>query len=110
MKQDYIYNAKLVRVVDGDTIVCDIDLGFYMTARMPVRLAHINAPEHNAAGGTAATNHLKALLGNGNLVLKTFKPHDKYGRYLAEVFWAENNVNALMVLGGHAVAYEGGER
>lgn len=106
----YQYQAKLVRVIDGDTIECDIDLGFYMTARMPVRLAHINAPEHNQEGGTAATDHLKTLLGDGNLILKTYKPHDKYGRYLAEVIIGDMNVNQQMIADGFAVAYEGGAR
>lgn len=109
-KEDYTYEATLVRVIDGDTIICDIDLGFYMTARMPVRLAHINAPEHNAVGGSEATAHLKTILGDGKLLLKTFKPHDKYGRYLAEVFCDGNNINQIMIADGHAVAYEGGER
>ena len=41
----YEYKAKLVRVVDGDTIDCEIDLGFDITVRQRVRFAGINAPE-----------------------------------------------------------------
>ncbi len=114
---DYSYRATLVRILDGDSIVCDIDLGFYMTARMPVRLAHINAKERNEIGGKEATEHLKVLLGDGALLLRTYKPKDKFGRYLAEVFVKCNqidrldmNINQQMIEDGFAIAYEGGKR
>ncbi len=73
MTPKYQYQAKLVRIIDGDTVECDIDLGFYMTARMPVRLAHINAPEHNEVGGKEATEHLKTLLGDGKLTIENLQ-------------------------------------
>ena len=41
----FIYDATLVRVIDGDTIDCDLDLGMNLTARFPVRLLGVNAPE-----------------------------------------------------------------
>jgi micrococcal nuclease len=107
-KKDYLYNAILVRIIDGDTIECDIDLGFQITQRMPVRLAHINAPEHNTPEGKLATLYIAGLLTH-DLVLKTYKPHDKYGRYLAEVYLPDGTyVNELMISSGNAVAYEGG--
>lgn len=107
---DYSYKAKVIRVIDGDTIECDIDLGFYMTARMPVRLAHINAKEHNEYGGKEAKEHLEVLLGDGQVVLRTYKPKDKYGRYLADVFVGQAYVNKQMISDGFAVGYEGGKR
>lgn len=110
MEVTYTYNALLVRVIDGDTIEAAIDLGFAMTATMPVRLAHINAPEHNQPGGSEATAYLKTLLGDGKLVFKTYKPKDKYGRYLAEAYVGPLYVNQQMIDSGHAVPYEGGER
>jgi micrococcal nuclease len=104
---DYTYKATVIRVIDGDTIWCDIDLGFYMTARMPVRLAHINTPELNQAGGQDAKEHLKVLLAGGKVLLRTYKPRDKYGRYLADVLVDYVNINYQMIADGHAVAYEG---
>jgi len=106
----YTYKAELVRIVDADTVVCDIDLGFYMTARLPVRLAHINAKERNELGGKEATEHLRALLSNEELLLVTYKPKDKYGRYLADVFVNDMNINQKMIVGGFAEPYEGGKR
>ena len=41
----YNYNAKCVRVVDGDTIDAEIDLGFDVKVKKRIRLAGINAPE-----------------------------------------------------------------
>jgi len=108
--KDYSYKAKLVRILDGDTVVCDIDLGFYMTARLPVRLAHINAKERNELGGKEATEHLRALLSNEELRLVTYKPKDKYGRYLADVFVNDMNINQKMIADGFANSYEGGKR
>ena len=48
------YRAGLVRVIDGDTYVLDIDLGFHVTVREHVRLWGIDCPEHNTAAGRAA--------------------------------------------------------
>ena len=41
----YRYNAKVTRVVDGDTVDAEIDLGFDITIKKRIRLAEINAPE-----------------------------------------------------------------
>ena len=45
MEPAYRYRAKLVRVVDGDTIDLDIDLGFYIRITERVRLEGVNTPE-----------------------------------------------------------------
>ena len=45
----YLYRAVVVRVVDGDTIDVDIDLGFYVWIRKQrIRLIGIDAPETGA--------------------------------------------------------------
>ena len=41
----YIYNAKCIKVVDGDTIDAQIDLGFDTHKVIRIRLVGINAPE-----------------------------------------------------------------
>ena len=41
----YNYNATCIRVIDGDTIDADIDLGFSVKIKKRIRLAGINAPE-----------------------------------------------------------------
>ena len=57
------YAAVLVKVHDGDTVVCHVDLGFrFIRLNEHVRLLGINAPELNTTGGVASKNHLAELL------------------------------------------------
>lgn len=108
------YNATLVRVIDGDTIVLDIDLGFYITIRQHVRLDGINAPEKNTAEGMAAAHYLAQQIPVGTAIVTTTKKiesADKYGRFLARVSTAMiPDVAAMMIETGHAVEYHGGPR
>lgn len=112
----YEYRAKLIKVVDGDTVDLDVDLGFDVHVNpMRFRLTGINAPEKNSKvvaermAAAAATVALEALLKDGPLLVKTLKDsQEKYGRYLATVTNAVGViVNAEMVRLGHAVIYLG---
>ena len=65
----YEYNVKVTRVVDGDTVDVDIDLGFGMIyKKQRVRLHGIDTPESRTRDleekkyGKAAKAHLKGLL------------------------------------------------
>ncbi|KAA1269116.1 DUF1016 N-terminal domain-containing protein [Leptospira interrogans] len=81
------YLGILERVVDGDTFVAQIDLGFGLTARQKIRLLGINAPELNAPGGQESFESLKKKLKPGtNLLIRTHT-QDKYGRYLGDVLY-----------------------
>jgi|TARA_B110000879_G_C11179391_1_gene517570 micrococcal nuclease len=112
----YEYNVKVTRVVDGDTVDVDIDLGFGMIyKKQRVRLHGIDTPESRTRDleekkyGKAAKAHLKGLLsGKTRMVC-----HDKgkFGRILGEMFaeiddeWV--SVNQIMITDHHAVAYMG---
>jgi micrococcal nuclease len=102
----YYYKAKVTRVVDGDTIDCDVFLGFHMTARIRFRLARINTPEVRGVEkveGRAAKDYLIQLLeDNQNEVIIRTEKTGKYGRWLAEVYVSEINVNDDLVKSGHA--------
>ncbi len=87
--QMHTYKAYLERVVDGDTIHVVLDLGFKMQHREILRLAKINAPESKTPEGRKASDGLKKILKDGQvLVVKTNKT-DIYGRYVADVFFDE---------------------
>lgn len=123
----WIYEADLVRVVDGDTIVCDIDQGMnHWSRKQYIRLAGINAPEVEGLSkleGDAATQYLDELIFDHKLYLATLEYHEfeKYGRVLAVVYtaaptsipWAGSalaallpgSVNQEMLDAGHAVPY-----
>jgi endonuclease YncB( thermonuclease family) len=80
----YEYKAELVKVVDGDTIIVDIDLGLGIWSRkVRLRLIHLNTPEIDTEEGKAARAYLEAAI-NKQLLVST-KGKDKYGRWLADV-------------------------
>lgn len=112
MQAAYTYDARVLRVIDGDTIDVEVDCGFRMLARQPLRIAHVDAAERYTELGKAATAYLSALLmgSDKRVVVRTVKPVEKYGRYLADVFVDDVDVGALLIELGFAVAYEGGTR
>lgn len=107
MSDPYIRKAVVKRIVDGDTIVVDVDLGFSTTLQQVVRLAGINAPEvvgADKAAGLASKAWLENLIPPGTTVtVQTVKPREKYGRYLATVLIDGLYVHDLIVAAGHAV-------
>ena len=117
----YTYKAKLDRVVDGDTIDVNIDLGFDISVHKRVRLAGIDTPESRTRDleekkrGLAAKDRLIEILAKGNLVVES-KDVGKYGRVLGVLtIYPDNldlpiNVNEALVHEGHAVEYGGGKK
>lgn len=105
----YNYMAKVTRVVDGDTIDVEIDLGFDIWHKVRLRLAHIDAYEKSTEIGKEAAAFLKALLEGFFVEIYTEKT-DKYGRYLATVILNGVNLNDQLISKGYAVPYEGGKR
>ena len=91
----FTYAAKLIEVVDGDTVDLLIDLGFGVHVKERCRLYGIDAPEMPTAAAKAAKAYLESLLGaaTGGLHVQTIKmprrpkeKADKYGRYLAVLY------------------------
>lgn len=102
--------ARIVRIVDGDTLRCDLDLGWGVwLPNEPVRLARINAPELGTVEGTDAAKFLTGLCApvlNASGVLFTSTGFDKYRRALGElVVPSLGNLSDLMLSSGHAFAY-----
>lgn len=85
------YHAIALHVVDGDTLDVTIDLGFRLTITERVRLYGIDTPERGDAGYLDATVALRGLvmgfdpLRPPQLIIRSVKPHDKYGRWLATI-------------------------
>ena len=111
----YIYrHVDIIRVVDGDTVDLEIDLGNHTRWRTRFRLMGIDTPERGKPGYREATIHLIDLLGNVIDHVETHKP-DKYGRWLIDIYIPTNqggtlHVNKLMALDGHAKEYFGGKK
>ena len=123
----YTYAAKLIEVIDGDTVDLLIDLGFGVHVRERCRLYGIDAPEMPTEAGKIAKAHLETLIGaaTGELFVATRKmprkpkeKTDKYGRYLAVLYdgyydveadvdeikinMMPTSINSRMIYAGHA--------
>lgn len=101
----YEYNAQVVRVIDGDTVEIDIDLGFKMTYKKAhMRLSGMNAPEMNTSAGKSSKARLIELCEMKPKTVVQSKGFDKYGRVLGVIFVDTVNVNQQMVNEKFAVA------
>lgn len=124
----YEYKAKVVHIVDGDTVDVDIDLGFGIWMKDErVRLMGIDTPESRTRDlvekkfGLASKKRLTELL-DADIVLKTQVNKDgedmkgKFGRILGDfdVYYAPQDrwmpATEIMILEGHAVPYTGGSK
>tara|TARA_Y100000385_G_scaffold287391_1_gene351553 strand:+ start:1041 stop:1460 length:420 start_codon:yes stop_codon:yes gene_type:complete len=112
----YTYNVKVTRIVDGDTVDVDVDLGFGMIyKKQRVRMMGIDTPESRTRDleekfyGKQSKKFLETLLLNADVTLVS---HDKgkFGRILGELFIYGNfdrSVNTMMIDNFHAVPYYG---
>jgi micrococcal nuclease len=115
----YTYRIKKVtKIVDGDTIDVEIDLGFNISYSQRVRLAGIDTPESRTKDkvekelGLEVKKKLGDLISQANLiVIKTEKPDstEKYGRVLGWLYLdgAEQSVNEALIATGYAWGYMG---
>lgn len=84
----YTFKAHVERVIDGDTLLCNVDCGFGIWSRQRFRLKGIDAPEINTLKGLKAKRFVEKILAPcAFLIVKTYQT-DKYGRYLADIFFA----------------------
>ena len=111
----YRYKVYVTRVVDGDTVDVDIDLGFGMVyKKQRVRMKGIDTPESRTRDleekkfGLASKEFLKAQLYGQEIELVS---HDKgkFGRILGELFIGSSaySINQVMIDNHHAVLYDG---
>jgi micrococcal nuclease len=103
------YPAKVVRVVDGDTVHLDIDLGFFTwIMNRSTRIAAINSPEMNTPEGKLARDFAVKLLPVGTQVQLRSHSLDKYGRVLGSITLGDGtDFGVAMVAAGMAVLYDG---
>lgn len=105
----------LGRVVDGDTIDVIIDMGFYIFTEQRLRLNGVDTPERGKPGYDAASAFVAAKLKGMKFKLITHKG-DKYGRFLADVFYYDLVANTWrdlakdLVAEGLARSYSGGAK
>ena len=116
----YEYNFELVKVVDGDTVDVDIDLGFGIWVRNErIRMMGIDTPESRTRDleekkyGLAAKEYVKKFLDDKWLILKTetYDAEGKFGRILGSLYrttnYSDMSVNEYLIEKYHAVPYYG---
>ena len=118
------FHVSITKIVDGDTVDVDIDLGFStVLKKQRVRLMGIDTPESRTRDkveklfGLAAKNRVKEML-ESNVILKTFAAKDgedmkgKFGRILGDFFIEADGklLTEVMIDEGHAVPYHGGSK
>jgi len=113
------YKCKLLRVVDGDTIDIDIDLGFGVWLRKQrIRMYGIDSPESRTRDleekkyGLASKKYLKKMCSDNDLLIRTKKDgKGKFGRILGEMWrttdYTDKSINQYCIDNYHAVAYYG---
>lgn len=112
----FVYNARLDRIVDGDTFDCILDLGFDVKLhKQRVRLAGIDTPESRTRDleekklGLAAKERLQELC-VGKLKIKSLGK-GKYGRILGIPYTEDGqDICQMLIDEGHAVEYHGGTK
>jgi|TARA_R110000824_G_scaffold98284_2_gene234510 micrococcal nuclease len=116
--KNYVYKCRLRRVIDGDTVVCDVNLGFdVVLVNQKIRFKGINTPESRTrnlaekALGLQAKARVKELV-QKDFEMKTFKDKKgKFGRILGVPLTEKGeSVCEILVKEGHARWYDGGKR
>ena len=121
----YTYKISPLKVVDGDTIDAEIDLGFDIKVKKRVRFVGINAPESRTrdleekAKGLAAKDRVKAILAENDIFTIESQEIGKYGRVLGKIYLSRIDgrdsltqicLNDQLIKEGHGVEYHGGKR
>ncbi len=110
-KPNYTYRAIVSSIYDGDTIRVSLDLGFdTWIHNESIRLAGINAPEISGIErpeGIKSRDWLREKLPVGTpITVKTYRDKkEKYGRYLADIYLEDTNLNLEMITLGLAEKY-----
>ncbi len=116
----YEYRCKLLKVIDGDTVDVDIDLGFGVwLKKQRIRLYGVDTPESRTRDleekkyGLAAKEYVKKFLDDKWLILKTetYDAEGKFGRILGSLYrttnYSDMSVNEYLIEKYHAVPYYG---
>lgn len=120
------YEARIIRIKDGDTLTIEVDLGFHIRHEIDVRLARIDTPEIVNYGLDGVNDPAKAYVQQccppGSVCVVNISRAEKYGRWLAEIFFCPGETDRMKILqdprvlndelvsGGFAKPYSGGKK
>ncbi len=98
LRELYTYKAHLEKIVDGDTLVVNIDLGFKVFIRQRLRLRGLDAPELGTKQGELAKKFVESRLKDVKFLIIKTHGSDKYDRYLVDVFYLRGEADEEKVL------------
>lgn len=84
----FVYRAEIVRVVDGDTILARLDLGFDVWKKERFRLAMVDTPPLKEDGGEEALAYVRDQLAKAQVLVVATNKEDVHGRYIAHVMYS----------------------
>lgn len=110
----YTYKAKIINIVDGDTIDVMVDLGFDIHHEVRLRLNGIDTPEIRTKDlqekelGLKAKQFIQDLCEKYKYecIVKTIKDKKgKFGRYLGDIYFEDESLSLLLIAEGYAKKY-----
>ncbi len=116
-KDPFVYNAEIIKIVDGDTVDAWIDLGFSLKIKKRIRLMGIDTWESRTrdleekAKGLEAKAFTASFIDQGSGKFK-IQSHGlgKYGRVLGSIWVDNKSLNEELIKHGHAYVYDGGKK
>lgn len=93
----YVYKAMVERIVDGDTLVLRIDLGFQVWKEQRIRLAEIDTPPMDEPKGYRAFEYVRDQLAKAPFVMVRTHKIDIHGRYVGDLFYSFSEKNPQKV-------------
>jgi micrococcal nuclease len=104
LKDEFVRNAHVTNIVDGDTLDAFVDLGYNVWTKQRFRLLGVNTPEKGVLGAKEATAFVTTRLLNREVSIQSDKD-DSFGRWLATVFVDGTTINLELLEYGYAVPY-----
>jgi endonuclease YncB( thermonuclease family) len=84
----YVFGASILKVIDGDTLILDIDCGFDIKKKTRVRLAKLDSPERETKSGKEAARYVSEQLAKAKKIVIKTEQTDEYGRYIGHIFYS----------------------
>ena len=114
MSDPYVFNATVLKIIDGDTIDVDVDLGWNISVvNQRIRLYGVDCPESRTRDleekkyGLAAKAFVEKFIPLGSTALLNTKEKGKYGRFLGDFKVKNQWLCTELLKHRHAVRYEG---
>ncbi len=98
----YRYRVAVVRVIDGDTYVVNVDLGFRTHVELEVRLHGWSCAELPTTEGRRARDRVTQLVSGHAVVVETYRDQRSFSRWVADVYVDGNSLGELLAAEGLA--------